>query len=161
MKHCKKCNIDVNTEGHVCPICNDVLVEKNACLQGITLVTTNADYIELYNGSRLTCKLDALYLSDDIEDLKKIIKEKEVDKLVLGLPKNMNGAIGERGEYILKFKELLESELGYDVVLEDERLTTKVAENILINADMSRKKRKKVIDKMAATVILQAYLDRL
>ena len=61
----------------------------------------------------------------------------------------------------LKFKELLESELGYDVVLEDERLTTKVAENILINADMSRKKRKKVIDKMAATVILQGYLDRL
>ena len=90
-----------------------------------------------------------------------IIKEKEVDKLVLGLPKNMNGTIGERGEYILKFKELLESELGYDVVLEDERLTTKVAENILINADMSRKKRKKVIDKMAATVILQGYLDRL
>ena len=73
----------------------------------------------------------------------------------------MNGTIGERGEYILKFKELLESELGYDVVLEDERLTTKVAENILINADMSRKKRKKVIDKMAATVILQGYLDRL
>ena len=79
----------------------------------------------------------------------------------MGLPKNMNGTIGERGEYILKFKELLESELGYDVVLEDERLTTKVAENILINADMSRKKRKKVIDKMAATVILQGYLDRL
>lgn len=72
----------------------------------------------------------------------------------------MNGTIGERGEYILKFKELLQNELGYDVVLEDERLTTKVAENILINADMSRKKRKKVIDKMAATVILQGYLDR-
>ena len=97
----------------------------------------------------------------DFVEFKKIIKEKEVDKLVLGLPKNMNGTIGERGEYILKFKELLQSELGYDVVLEDERLTTKVAENILINADMSRKKRKKVIDKMAATVILQGYLDRL
>ncbi len=113
----------------------------------------------------IASSLVVLHHDDDfnslIEDLKKIIKEKEVDKLVLGLPKNMNGAIGERGEYILKFKELLESELGYDVVLEDERLTTKVAENILINADMSRKKRKKVIDKMAATVILQGYLDRL
>lgn len=113
----------------------------------------------------IASSLVVLHHDDDfnflIEDLKKIIKEKEVDKLVLGLPKNMNGTIGERGEYILKFKELLESELGYDVVLEDERLTTKVAENILINADMSRKKRKKVIDKMAATVILQGYLDRL
>lgn len=112
----------------------------------------------------IASSLVVLHHDDDfnslIEDLKKIIKEKEVDKLVLGLPKNMNGTIGKRGEYILKFKELLQTELGYDVILEDERLTTKVAENILINADMSRKKRKKVIDKMAATVILQSYLDR-
>ena len=105
----------------------------------------------------IASSLVVLHHDDDfnslIEDLKKIITVasksdlvcSEVDKLVLGLPKNMNGTIGERGEYILKFKELLESELGYDVVLEDERLTTKVAENILINADMSRKKRKKVI----------------
>lgn len=96
-----------------------------------------------------------------IEELKKIIKEKEIDKIVLGLPKNMNGTIGNRAEYVLKFKESLEKCIGYDVILEDERLTTRVAENILINADMSRKKRKKVIDKMAATVILQSYLDRL
>ena len=96
-----------------------------------------------------------------LPQIKEIVLKEGVGELVLGLPKNMNGTIGERGEYILKFKELLESELGYDVVLEDERLTTKVAENILINADMSRKKRKKVIDKMAATVILQGYLDRL
>ena len=100
-------------------------------------------------------------MDDAVNEVLKIIEKEKVENLVLGLPKNMNGTIGERGEYILKFKELLESELGYDVVLEDERLTTKVAENILINADMSRKKRKKVIDKMAATVILQGYLDRL
>lgn len=95
-----------------------------------------------------------------IEELKKIIKEKEIETIVLGLPKNMNNTIGERGEMVLSFKEKLEESISLPVILEDERLTTKVAENILISADVSRKKRKKVIDKMAANVILQSYLDR-
>ena len=95
-----------------------------------------------------------------IEELKKIIKEKEIETIVLGLPKNMNNTIGERGEMVLSFKEKLEESIHLPVILEDERLTTKVAENILITADVSRKKRKKVIDKMAANVILQSYLDR-
>ena len=95
-----------------------------------------------------------------IEELKKIIKEKEIETIVLGLPKNMNNTIGERGEMVLSFKEKLEESIPLPVILEDERLTTKVAENILITADVSRKKRKKVIDKMAANVILQSYLDR-
>lgn len=95
-----------------------------------------------------------------IEELKKIIKEKEIETIVLGLPKNMNNTIGERGEMVLSFKEKLEESISLPVILEDERLTTKVAENILITADVSRKKRKKVIDKMAANVILQSYLDR-
>lgn len=95
-----------------------------------------------------------------IEELKKIIKEKEIETIVLGLPKNMNNTIGERGEMVLSFKEKLEESISLPVKLEDERLTTKVAENILISADVSRKKRKKVIDKMAANVILQSYLDR-
>ena len=124
------------------------------------LLTIITIYLSTFKMNKIDEKKDN-ELSNCNSDDKKIIKEKEVDKLVLGLPKNMNGTIGERGEYILKFKELLQNELGYDVVLEDERLTTKVAENILINADLSRKKRKKVIDKMAATVILQGYLDRL
>ena len=72
----------------------------------------------------------------------------------------MNNTIGERGEKVLKFKEQLENKTNLKVYLEDERLTTKVAENILITADISRKKRKKVIDKLAATVILQSYLDK-
>lgn len=93
-------------------------------------------------------------------ELKNIVKDKEVDEIVLGLPKNMNNTIGERGEMILKFKEQLESNFSLPIHLEDERLTTRVAENILISADVSRKKRKQVIDKMAATVILQSYLDR-
>lgn len=95
-----------------------------------------------------------------IEELKKIIKEKEIETIVLGLPKNMNNTIGERGEMVLSFKEKLEESISLPVILEDERLTTKVAENILISADVSRRKRKKVIDKMAANVILQSYLDR-
>jgi len=94
-----------------------------------------------------------------IGELSKIIKERKIDILVLGFPKNMNNTIGERGEMILSFKEKLEV-FNLPIVLEDERLTTKVAESILINADVSRKKRKQVIDKMAANVILQSYLDR-
>lgn len=95
-----------------------------------------------------------------IEELKKIINEKNVETIVLGLPKNMNNTIGERGEMVLSFKEKLENSVSLPVILEDERLTTRVAENILITADVSRKKRKKVIDKMAANIILQSYLDR-
>ena len=95
-----------------------------------------------------------------IEELKKIISEKNVESIVLGLPKNMNNTIGERGEMVLSFKEKLEKSLDLPIILEDERLTTRVAENILITADVSRKKRKKVIDKMAANIILQSYLDR-
>lgn len=95
-----------------------------------------------------------------IEELKKIITEKNIETIVLGLPKNMNNTIGERGEMVLSFKEKLEKSTSLPVILEDERLTTRVAENILITADVSRKKRKKVIDKMAANIILQSYLDR-
>lgn len=95
-----------------------------------------------------------------IEEIKKIIEEKKVETIVLGLPKNMNNTIGERGNMILSFKDELVKNISIPIVLEDERLTTKVAENILITADVSRKKRKKVIDKMAANVILQSYLDR-
>ena len=95
-----------------------------------------------------------------IEELKKIISEKNVEAIVLGLPKNMNNTIGERGEMVLSFKEKLEKSINLPVILEDERLTTRVAESILITADVSRKKRKKVIDKMAANIILQSYLDR-
>ena len=95
-----------------------------------------------------------------IEELKKIINEKNVETIVLGFPKNMNNTIGERGEMVLSFKEKLEKSISLPIILEDERLTTRVAENILITADVSRKKRKKVIDKMAANIILQSYLDR-
>ena len=95
-----------------------------------------------------------------IEEVKKIIDEKNVDKIVLGLPKNMNGTIGPKGELSYKFKEMLEKSTNLEVLLEDERLTTKEATDLLIRNDTSRKKRKKVIDSLAATIILQSYLDK-
>lgn len=93
-------------------------------------------------------------------EVKKIIEEKNVDKIVLGLPKNMNGTVGFKGELSYKFKEMLEKRTSKEVILEDERLSTKEATNLLIKNDTSRKKRKKVIDSVAATIILQSYLDR-
>ena len=93
-------------------------------------------------------------------ELKDIIKEYEISKIVLGLPKNMNNTIGPKGELSYKFKEMLEHSINIPVDLIDERLTTKQATDILISNDTSRKKRKKVIDSMAATIILQSYLDK-
>jgi putative Holliday junction resolvase len=95
-----------------------------------------------------------------IEDVKTTVLEKKIEAIVLGLPKNMNNTIGPKGELSFQFKEKLEKELNIPVYLEDERLTTRQAENMLITNDTSRKKRKKVIDSLAATIILQSYLDK-
>lgn len=92
--------------------------------------------------------------------LKEEIEKNEVEALVLGFPKNMNNTVGERGEIALKFKEKLESTYNLPVYMQDERLSTVEAEHLLISNDTSRKKRKKVIDGLAATIILQSYLDR-
>ena len=92
--------------------------------------------------------------------LESIIKEHEINKAVVGLPKHMNGTIGDRGEASKRFATFLEDELGIETILWDERLTSMAAERVLLEADMSRKKRKKVIDKMAAGLILQGYLDQ-
>lgn len=93
-------------------------------------------------------------------EIQAIVEKEKVEKLVLGFPKNMNNTIGSRADDTLTFKKELEQFLNKEIILEDERMTTKVAEDVLINADISRKKRKKVIDGLAATVILQSYLDR-
>ena len=88
-----------------------------------------------------------------------IIKEYGVEKIVLGYPKNMNNTVGERGEKTEAFKKKLEKSFDIEVILWDERLSTVGAERTLLEADLSRKKRKNVIDKMAAVFILQGYLD--
>ena len=90
--------------------------------------------------------------------ISELVKQYDVDKIVVGLPKNMNGTIGPRGEACQQFAENLRELLQLDVVMWDERLSTMAAERLLISADVSRKKRKQVIDKMAAVVILQGFL---
>lgn len=92
--------------------------------------------------------------------LKEIIVNEEIDKIVLGFPKNMDNSIGERAEVTLVFKEKLETEFGLEVILVDERLTSVISNQILIQADISRKKRKKKVDGIAAQLILQSYLDK-
>ncbi|MCS0823595.1 Holliday junction resolvase RuvX [Cytobacillus firmus] len=93
------------------------------------------------------------------ERISEIIKEHEVSKIVVGLPKNMNGTIGPRSEASQFYASELEKLFGLPVVLWDERLSTMAAERVLLEADVSRKKRKKVIDKMAAVMILQGFLN--
>ena len=99
-------------------------------------------------------------VDQDIEELKKIIDEYQVQKIIIGLPKNMDGTLGHQAEKVKKTYDKIEKALKMPVELWDERLTTVEAERLLIRADMSRKKRKKVIDKLAAVFILQGYLDK-
>jgi putative holliday junction resolvase len=94
-----------------------------------------------------------------LKRLREIIDEYQVGTIVVGFPKNMNGTIGPRAEASQRFAELLKREFSLPVILWDERLSTMAAERMLIAADLSRKKRRQVIDKMAAVVILQSYLD--
>ena len=95
-----------------------------------------------------------------VEEVNKIVNEKKVDKIVLGYPKNMNNTIGERANITLDFKKKLEDKTKLEVILEDERLTSCVANQVLIKADTSRKKRKERVDGVASVIILQSYLDR-
>ncbi|MCC3693305.1 Holliday junction resolvase RuvX, partial [Staphylococcus epidermidis] len=100
--------------------------------------------------------LDTLRINEEqddlgIDQLVKIIKDNQVGTVVIGLPKNMNNSIGFRGEASIKYKEKLQESIpSIDIVMWDERLSTMAAERSLLEADVSRQKRKKVIDKMAA-----------
>lgn len=95
-----------------------------------------------------------------IRELSKIIEEEHIDKIVLGYPKNMNNTLGERALITLDFKRKLEEMTNLEVIMEDERLTSVVANKSLIDADTKRKKRKEKVDGVASVLILQSYLDR-
>lgn len=96
---------------------------------------------------------------EDIEILKGIIKDKDISKIIVGLPKNMNNTIGPQAKKVKTFIKELRKHTDLDIEYVDERLTTMSAERVLLEQDLSRKKRKKVIDSVAATYILQTYLD--
>ncbi len=91
-----------------------------------------------------------------VEDL---CRQLAAEKIIIGYPKHLNNDIGERARIAQIFADILSQDLGIEVILWDERLTTVAAEKVLLSADVSRKKRKKVVDKIAATYILQGYLD--
>lgn len=95
-----------------------------------------------------------------LDEVACLVDELGIDSIVLGFPKNMNNTIGPKGELSLDFKKKLEDKLSIPIYLQDERLTTKEATDILIKGNTSRKNRKKVVDSLAATIILQSYLDR-
>ena len=98
-------------------------------------------------------------LEKDIEAVNDLVNQYEAGEMVVGLPKMMDGEIGIQAQKVLDFVEAMKSKVKIPIAMQDERLTTVSATRVLIQADVSRKKRKKVVDKMAAVLILQGYLD--
>lgn len=99
-------------------------------------------------------------LSALIQDLKKIVQEKSVQLIIVGLPKNMDDSLGPKAQECMQAAQTIEKELGIEVQMLDERLTSRQAENILVNEfDMSRQRRKELVDSMSAAILLQSYLD--
>lgn len=103
--------------------------------------------------------LEGPNMESTIAKIASIVEDEGVSEIVLGLPKNMDGSVGKMAEKVISFRDNLASHINLPITLWDERLTTNYAESLLIEADISRKKRKKKIDRLAATIILQDYLD--
>ncbi len=124
-----------------------------------TIGVAISDLLQITAQGLITIKRESY--EKDFNRLEAIIKEYNIKKIVVGLPKNMNNTIGPQGEKVIKFTEKLKARFKkVEIIYEDERLTTSAAERLLIEGDMRREKRKTVIDKVAATFILQTYLDR-
>ncbi|MEG1647818.1 MAG: Holliday junction resolvase RuvX [Bacilli bacterium] len=123
---------------------------------GLSISDTTHTIASTYSTIRFDGDYDKL-----LEPLKKIIDKEKIEKIILGLPRNMNYTIGNRGIETIEFKKKLEEYLNIEVIMQDERLSTVEATNYLLEADMSRKKRKKHIDSVAANIILQSYLDKM
>ena len=111
--------------------------------------------------SPLPARIRSRSETDDIAFLKDLTRERGVERIVVGLPLNMDGSSGEMAEEALRFAALLEEEIGIPVATIDERLTSVEADRVLIEGGFSRQRRKGLRDSLAAVLILQAYLDRL
>ena len=124
-----------------------------------TLGLATSDKLGLISSPYKTIRYENIDLL--VEEVVKLIEELKIDALVLGYPKNMNNTLGEAIERTIIFKEKLEKATNMEINLIDERLSTVEAENILIGSDVSRKSRKKVIDSIAASIILDTYLRKI
>ena len=101
------------------------------------------------------------HLRRTLARIEEIVNEKGIEKIVLGLPKNMNSSLGERAEKTLEFRDMLINRCGVPVVLWDERLTTVAADKAMMEAGIRREHRKDYVDEIAAVLILQGYMDSL
>lgn len=112
-------------------------------------------------GVETICRKEENKLRKTLARIEELVKEYEVEKIVLGFPKNMNNTVGDRAERTLEFQAMLERRTGLEVLMWDERLTTVEAERTLMESRVRRENRKKYVDKIAAVFILQGYLDSL
>ncbi len=124
-----------------------------------TLGVAVSDYLEILASPVGTYYFLENDLLEALKYAKIVINEYKASKVVLGLPKNMDGSLGAQANYSLEFKKMLENEFKVEVIMIDERLTSKMAKQAMLQADLTRNKQKKNIDKIAACLILQAYLD--
>ena len=125
-----------------------------------TLGISISDETETISTVYTTLRFEENDYDSIIPEIKEIVSKEKVSKIVLGLPKNMNNSIGDRALTTLEFKKKLEENMDVEVIMQDERLTTVEATNYMLKTDISRKKRKKKIDSLAANIILQTYLDK-
>lgn len=137
-----------------------VYSEKNSFTKTVGVALSDELHITAQPLETITRK-DANKLRKTYARIEELVKEYNVEKIVLGLPKNMNNTVGERGEDTLSFRDALVRRTGLEVILWDERLTTVASEKVLMESGVRRENRKKVIDQIAASMILQGYLDSL
>ena len=124
-----------------------------------TLGLAISDLTETISSTLTTLRFEENKAYTCIDELRKIVNEYDVKLFVIGLPKNMNNTLGDAVNRTRDFEEVLKENFDIDIVEQDERLSSVTANNVLISADVSRKKRKQNVDKLAATIILQNYLD--
>lgn len=124
-----------------------------------TLGIASSDALQMVASKMETLRFETNDFESAIVQLNKLIDWTIYDKIVLGLPKNMNGSLGQQAQDTMVFRDMLVESTGKEVVLWDERLTSRMATSAMLSANLSRKKRKKKIDYIAATIILQSYLD--
>ena len=124
-----------------------------------TLGVAISDPSKIIASSLTTIRFEENDYKSAIKELKNIISDYEIELIVIGLPKNMNNSLGFAAQRTLDFEKLLKDEFEIPIYEQDERLSSVTANNILLEADVSRRKRKKKVDQLAATIILQNYLD--